>query len=177
MHRIIAVSDTHMEVWEPSEKLKELIESCDIVTHCGDFSSYEVYRELRNYDLYAVRGNTDDDRIISELPDIEKFRVEGVKFGLVHQGNYLNSFDDLGYMAMEIGVDVLIFGHIHRFVLEKIGKIVVICPGSPTRPRLSIASCAEITVDGSKIDVQMHVVDDVVCGIDRIKGSRNVCGV
>lgn len=173
MQRILAVSDTHMNNWLPSEKLRKLMDKADIVTHCGDFSTYEVYREIsENYNLYAVRGNVDDDRVSQILPEREVFEVEEIKFGLVHQGNYLNSFDDLGYLAREMGVDVLIFGHIHRFVVERVGDVVLVCPGSPTKPRLSVSSVAEIMVDGSRIDIQMRVVDEIVCGIDVEKVLR-----
>jgi len=167
MKRIIAVSDTHLKKWEIPEKLDELMESADFVVHAGDFTAYDVYKEFESrYDLRAVCGNADDDRIKRTLPEALKFVVEDVRFGVVHRGNYLNDFSDLGYKAMELDVDVLIFGHIHRFFLEKLGRVVVLCPGSPTQPRLSIASCAEIIVDGSKVSVQHHVVQDLAC-IDR----------
>jgi len=170
MKRIIAISDTHLKEWKIPEKLEELMEKADYVVHAGDFNRYNVYKEFaKRYDLRAVCGNTDDEKIKKELPEALKFEVEDVKFGVVHKGNYLNDFSDLGYRAMELGVDFLIFGHIHRFFLEKLGKVVVLCPGSPTEPRLSAASCAEIIVDGSKVDVQYHIVQNIACGCGVIR--------
>jgi hypothetical protein len=165
MKKIIALSDTHMSTWNPPESLSDSIEKSDIVTHSGDFTSYKSYKDLSKIcELKAVHGNSDDDRIKRELPETDTFRVEKLNFGIVHQGNYLTRFDDLAYKALELDVDVLIFGHIHRFVVEKIGKVVLICPGSPTKPRLSIASCAEITVNGSRLDVEMKIVQNIFCG-------------
>ncbi len=170
MKRIIAISDTHMERWVPIPKLKELMEEADLVTHCGDFHTFDVYKRIKKEcELKAVFGNSDDTKIKKELPETEKFNLENLKVGLIHKGNYLNDFYDLGYKAKELGVDILIFGHIHRFVMEKLGNTLLISPGSPTKPRLSIASCAEILVDGSKVDVMMRIVQEKFCGMEAIK--------
>ena len=165
MIKIVAMSDTHVSsLDEFPEKLINLIEDADMLVHAGDFDKYRVYKELSRYNLIAVRGDSDEESIRLSLPDVRTFKVENVSFGVVHKGNYLNEFHDLGYKAMELGVNVLIFGHIHRFVLEKFKDVLILCPGSPTFPRLSIASCAEIIVDGSKVDIKCKVTQDVVCG-------------
>ncbi|AAB89070.1 metallophosphoesterase [Archaeoglobus fulgidus] len=166
MKRILAVADTHLKEWNLPEKLIELMEGADFVVHAGDFESYKVYKKFSDYELYAVAGNSDDDKIKEELDEELVFEVEGVRFGLVHKGNFINQFHDLGYKAMELGVDVLVFGHLHRFVLEEVRGKLLVCPGSPTQPRMSVASCAEIAVDGSKVDVKYHVVQPLFCGMD-----------
>jgi len=172
---MIAISDTHMEKWMPPPKLEELMGGADLVVHCGDFHTYKVYKKIkRDYELKAVFGNDDDARIKRELSETEKFDMEKLKIGLTHKGNYLNNFDDLGYRARELGVDILVFGHIHRFVLEKMGDVLLISPGSPTKPRLSIASCAEILIDGTKVDVRMRIVQDVFCGMEAIEKVEKV---
>ncbi|MEM2801546.1 MAG: metallophosphoesterase family protein, partial [Archaeoglobaceae archaeon] len=74
-----------------------------------------------------------------------------------------NDFHDLIYKALEKKVDVLIFGHIHRFVLEKRKGVVVLCPGSPTEPRMSFATCAEIDVEDGRIIFKQHIVQPVFC--------------
>ncbi len=169
MKRIVAVADTHLESWKIPEKLAELMDNADIVIHAGDFDRYAIYRRFADYELVAVAGNEDDERIKEELPEVATFRVDRIKIGIVHKGNYLNHFHDLGYKALELGVDVLVFGHLHRFVLERLRNVLLLCPGSPTRPRLSAASCAEIIVDGGKVDVKYHVVQPLFCGMDVIE--------
>ena len=175
MKRIVAISDTHMERWASLPKLERLMGGADLVVHCGDFHSYDVYEYLSSkYELKAVYGNLDDEKIRSELPKTTSFKAEGIKFGLIHQGNLLNSFDDLGYKAKEMGVDVLVFGHIHRYHVEKIGGVLLISPGSPTRPRLSIASCAVIEVERGKVNVEMEIVQEKFCGIEQMKELRAI---
>jgi len=171
MKKIIAVADTHIMSWDLPKKLVELMEEADIVIHAGDFVSHSVYKKFsRCYELRAVFGNDDDDGIKEELTEELVFEVEGIKFGIVHQGNYINQFHDLGYKAMELDVDVLVFGHIHRFVVEEVRGRLLICPGSPIQPRMSAASCAEILVDGRKVRARYHVVQPIFCGIEATGG-------
>jgi len=172
MKKIIVVSDTHISEWKLPEKLLELMEDADLVVHAGDFDCYNVYKKFQSYELKAVSGNMDDKKIKEELPEVETFSVEGVKFGVIHKGNYLNDFSDLGYKALELNVNFLIFGHIHRFVLENFKNAVLLCPGSPTEPKLSAASCAEITVDGSKVNVRCHIVQNLFCGMNVFEGFK-----
>ncbi|AEA47381.1 YfcE family phosphodiesterase [Archaeoglobus veneficus] len=168
MRKIIVTGDTHVESFKDlPPKLVTLMNEADIVVHTGDFTGYELYRAMhKKYNLRAVSGNLDDERIKTEVPAEVTFEVEDLRFGVVHAGNYLNEFHDLGYRAKELGVDVLFFGHVHRFVVERFGDVVVISPGSPTIPRLSAASCAEVFVNGRKLDVKFKLVQDVVCGVD-----------
>jgi len=165
--RLLAISDTHVRKFsELPERVVELFNECDAVVHAGDFTSAEVYESFSRKEVYAVYGNTDDYELWNALPHELKFEVEGVRFGLVHRGNYLNQFHDLGYKARELGVDFLIFGHIHRFVIEKFGDVVVLCPGSPTKPRLSAASVALIDVEDGKVNVRYELAAPVACGMD-----------
>lgn len=169
--RLLAISDTHVRKFEElPEKVIELFSECDAVVHAGDFTSAELYESLSTKEMYAVHGNADDYELRKRLPGELKFELEGVKFGLVHQGNYLNQFHDLGYKARELGVDFLIFGHIHRFVLEKFGSVAVLCPGSPTKPRLSAASVALIDVEDGKVNVKYELAAPIACGMD-VAGS------
>ncbi|MFN3384461.1 MAG: YfcE family phosphodiesterase [Archaeoglobaceae archaeon] len=172
--KIIAIADTHLEQWKIPKKLEELLKSADLIVHAGDFTSYEVYKRFADFNLVAVHGNMDDENVRSELDEIAKFEVERVKFGVVHAGNYTNEFHDLIYKAMELGVDVLIFGHLHRFVIERRKGVVAICPGSPTEPRMSIASCAEIGIEEGKIAFKRHVVQPLLCSME-VKSFEDRC--
>ncbi len=165
MKKIIAVADTHVRrLEELPRELIELMDVADLVIHAGDFTGYEVYCEMRDkYNLKAVRGNLDDEKVKKELPDELTFTVEGVRFGVTHKGNYVDQFYDLGYKAMEMDVDILIFGHIHRFVIENTSGRVIISPGSPTMPRFSVSSCAEINVENKRIDIELKFIGKIGC--------------
>lgn len=161
--KLIVTADTHLRESKIPEKLLELIDDTDILIHAGDFVSYRVYEKLSEFNLVAVRGDSDDPRILEELPEIAEFQIGDFKIAVVHKGNYINQFDDLVYRAMELDANLLIFGHLHRFVFEKIKNRAILCPGSPTEPRMSFASCAEIQIKGKEIGVKCHVVQPIFC--------------
>jgi len=165
--RIVAVSDTHVKRFdELPEKLISLMDSADLVVHAGDYTSIDVLDEFTSrYDFTGVSGNVDDFEVKNRLNESEIFEAEGLKIGVIHRGNFLNHFHDLGYRAMEMGVDVLIFGHIHRYVVERIKNVILICPGSPTLPRLSASSCGVIDVEEREINVSFELVKEFACGI------------
>ncbi|ADC66405.1 phosphodiesterase, MJ0936 family [Ferroglobus placidus DSM 10642] len=166
--RLLCLSDTHCEKLEDlPKKVLDLMDEVDLVVHAGDFTSLSLYEEIeRRKEIFAVRGNADDEELKKLLPEEVTFEVEGVRFGVVHRGNYLNEFYDLGYKAKELGVKVLVFGHVHRFVLQQFGDVIVLCPGSPTQPRLSVASCAVLKVENGKVNVEFVIADEVACGMD-----------
>ncbi len=166
--KIVAVSDTHVRKFEElPERLVTLMDSADMVVHAGDYTSSDVIDEFeRRYDFIGVYGNVDDYEVKERLNETEIFRAGGLRFGTIHRGNFLNEFHDLGYRAKEMGVDVLIFGHIHRYVVDRMGDILLICPGSPTSPRLSASSCVVIKVENGEVSVNFELVDEFACGID-----------
>lgn len=160
--RLIATSDTHLLEPKIPERLLELMKSADLVVHAGDFESYEAYEKFSEFELIAVKGDNDEARL-EHLPEIATFEAESFRIGVIHSGNYLNSFDDLFYKAMELDVHLLIFGHIHRFFFQRIKGKAILCPGSPTKPRMSFASCAEILIEGKEVKVRCHQIQPIFC--------------
>ncbi len=148
--KILVLSDTHLkEIGDlPDLILRELVR-VDLVVHAGDFDTFEFYKELKDaVRLEAVAGNSDDYEIIRELPETHQFEVEGLKIGVTHIPIF-EDFSDLVYKARELEVDVIIFGHTHRPFLGKFGGVVLLNPGSPTFPRFSLPSFAEIFIDNT----------------------------
>ena len=146
MIRIIAVSDTHMESDLPKE-LVEAVKGYDIIVHAGDFTTSEIYDQFDSLGrLEAVFGNSDSPQLKSTLPERLTLDEEGVDIGVVHMPSH--SFDLMGaeMMAREMEVDVLIFGHLHRPIIDQ-GKRLLLCPGSPVLPRMSAPSVAEVIID------------------------------
>ena len=151
MTRIIVISDTHDK--RLPDDLIPLLKGADMVVHAGDFASVACYEYLeRLSELVAVHGNSDCAELKKRLPERITFDVEGVTIGVVHDGQLsLNGTCGLWYLARELGVDLLIVGHLHTPIVEESDPMIV-CPGSPTVPRLSDRSAIELTVRGSRID-------------------------
>ena len=98
------------------------------------------------------------------MPEKLIFEVDGIRFGLVHEGA-LSIMDTtpLRYLALEMEVDVLIFGHIHHPLIEQ-SDVILICPGSPTSPRLSDPCLVEINVENGSISAKVIEVEGHSCG-------------
>jgi putative phosphoesterase len=164
MKRIIAVSDTHIELGSQiPDLLVELAKGADLVLHAGDFVSIEVYETFCDLGpLVAVCGNSDFPEVKSLLPERRIVEVEDVRIGLVHRASYSADLMGAEFLAREMEVDALVFGHIHKPVVER-GPRLLICPGSPMAPRLSAPAVAEIEVEGSQIRGRIIPLGKPVC--------------
>ena len=146
-------------------RLIELIKQADIVIHAGDFVTRQAYDELAGIcRLEAVHGNMDEMSLKKLLPDRKIIEVCDLKIGIIHEAA-LSIQDTTGarYMAKEMGVDVLIFGHIHKPVIEK-SDLLLLCPGSPTAPRLSEPGVIELRIDEGNISGKVITLEGTRCG-------------
>lgn len=132
--KILIVSDTHRNednLIEVLEKEKNL----DLLIHCGDVEGAED--EIEHYagcKTVFVAGNND---FFSRLPREAELQVEGMKVWVTHGHNYyVNANPE--YIRKEArirNIDVVLYGHTHRPIIEKTEDLIVINPGSLTYPR------------------------------------------
>jgi len=165
MKRIVAVSDTHLQAGSMVPGgVVDLAEGADLLLHAGDFVTLQVYDAFCDLGpLVAVCGNSDSPEVKAILPKRRVIEVEGVKIGIVHQASHFADTMGAAFLAREMDVDALVFGHLHRPVVER-GPRLLISPGSPTEPRLSAPSAAEIEVDGVEIRGRILPLGRPVCG-------------
>ncbi len=136
--KILAMSDTHIKDGDSIPEFLTNTKDFDMILHAGDFSSRQFYEFLNSTGkLKAVHGNSDERSIKKTLPERLVFEVDGIKIGVVHVGSLsINDTTALKYLAMEMDVKILIFGHFHRPLIDE-KDVILICPGSPTKPRMS----------------------------------------
>jgi len=143
MVRIGILSDTHYP--DKTSYLPNLIfekfqeKNVELIIHAGDLTSPSVKKALEKIaPVVAVRGNLDE----PIFPEERSIEIEGLKIGIFH-GHQILSLDTqtLKYKALDMDVDILIFGHTHRYFYEVYEfmerKIALLNPGSPTVPRRS----------------------------------------
>ncbi|MDY6764515.1 MAG: metallophosphoesterase [Halobacteria archaeon] len=148
---LIVTSDTHIE---SRHELPDLpMEGADLVIHAGDFTSEEAYEGFSEYNLRAVHGNADAEELKARLPSQDSFEVEEIRVVVVH-GHQVSSDQELRYKGLEMGADLLIHGHTHSpsFVERGIG---LLNPGSPTQPRGSPPTYAEVKVEEKTFEVSV----------------------
>jgi len=169
--KILALSDTHLKAKdEIPPNLQSLFEDYDLILHAGDFSSLEAYRAFfETGKLKAVFGNDDAPEIKQLLPERLRFEVQGVKIGVVHEGGLsINDTTAQGYLAREMEVDILIFGHLHRPMIEK-NEVILVCPGSPTKPRMSNPSAVELIIENGKVSGRILPLEGDSCDYIKFK--------
>lgn len=142
--KLAILSDTHGLLRpEVAEKLK----TADAILHGGDINKQSIVDELRRYaPLYMVRGNNDKEWA-QAIPHDLTLTLEGVTFAMVHNKKELPA--DLE------GVNVVVFGHSHKYVQEEKGGILWLNPGScgPRRFHQEITMMMAELEDG-KIQVE-----------------------
>ena len=81
-----------------------------------------------------VMGNND---FFSDLPREKEFQIGKYKIWLTHGHTYYVSMGDenIKREARERGVDIVMFGHSHRPIVDIDKDIIAVNPGSLTYPR------------------------------------------
>ena len=143
--KIGVVSDTHDDI-ENTKKAINIFNTMkvDYVLHAGDYifpGMISLFKKLnKETKFYGVRGNND-----GELMGITR------QFDALENSQFLNEFGKLLISSKKIGIyhgtnsdlsgsliesqlfDILILGHTHIKRIEKMGKTLVLNPGSLNR--------------------------------------------
>ena len=150
--KLAILSDTHGLLRpEVMERLKD----AGAILHGGDINRQSILDQLEEYaPLYVVRGNNDKEWA-EAIPHDLTVTLDGVTFAMVHNKKELPA--DL------TGVDVVVFGHSHKYVQEKTGNVLWLNPGScgPRRFHQEITmmmaeiTCGQLSVE--KITIPCEV--------------------
>ncbi len=148
--RAAVISDTH-GLLRP--EVEQIIQSCDVVIHAGDFDSQMLYHKLNiKQPLYGVRGNNDG-YWAEHLPQIRRFSLEGVSFLVVHdQGDVPSQLQD---------VQVVIFGHSHMYYQQERDGRLWLNPGSCGHRRFHLPlSMAVLTIEDGQVFAEPVWLDE-----------------
>jgi len=143
MQRIMIVSDTHGKIGNLAEAIDREGKP-DMLIHLGDFEGdAEAIEAMCGCELMLVPGNND---FFSVLPKEIETEIAGKKVLLTHGHYYYVSLDlaTLRREAIARGIDIVMFGHIHRPVIEVDDDITLINPGSLSYPRQADRRCTYI---------------------------------
>ncbi len=89
--RIGLLSDTHSYL---DPKVFDYFAECDEVWHAGDFGTFSVLQELRDFKpLRGVYGNIDGADIRREVPLDNRFECGGVRVFMTHIGGYPGRYE------------------------------------------------------------------------------------
>ena len=169
------ISDTHIP--ERADKIPksvfEAFKDVEMILHAGDIVSMNVLQELENLaPTLCVQGNMD--RMYGlKLPKQEVIEVNGIKIGLNHGEVYpRGDTQQLKYIGMEMGVEVLITGHTHTSFIKELDKMLLLNPGSPTVPRMSDPSIMLVDVQENSLDARIIKIGNSTCKSLNFKGRE-----
>ena len=167
--KLIILSDTHIKPGQSllrvlPDGLVSIIKHSDAIIHAGDFESLGCYNELKSLGkLVAVHGDTDSPELMNLLPERSFLELEGIRIGVIHRGQLTSeNTDGLRYLAREMNVDILVFGHFHHPIVERTG-VLLLSPGSATVPGIAEPSAIELEITEGKVRGKIIRCRDNVC--------------
>lgn len=132
--RVLIVSDTHRRN-DNFFSVLDRVGPIDMLIHCGDTEGSEyAISEAAGCPAEIVLGNND---FFSNLPREREFTIGKYKVWLLHGHNYYVSMSNehLKQEAVCKGVDIVMYGHTHKPVIDIEDTMIAINPGSLTYPR------------------------------------------
>jgi uncharacterized protein len=150
--KIGLISDTHGSVpaWKAAIRI---FDGADLILHAGDVlyhpprlgctPGYDIpgSAELINscpIPMIIARGNCDAEvyEELLEIPVMSPYalaQVSGLRIIIQHGHNLAGRMD---LLAEKYRADMIVTGHTHLPVIERIGKTLHVNPGSPSHPKL-----------------------------------------
>lgn len=156
---IAVVSDTHRNN-KYINIASKMIKEADILIHLGDNSEdvEELTKEFTGK-VYAVRGNCDAS---NKYPKEQLIEVEGKKIFFTHGDLYgvKYNLNTIYYRGIEVGADIVLFGHTHQNIVEEVNGITLMNPGSISLPYLKGRYVGLINIEKDK-KVEFKLVEAV----------------
>ena len=126
------ISDTHGLI---RPEALEALRGSDLIIHCGDVGDPAVLEALQTLaPVRAIRGNNDRGPWTNRLPAQDLVELGGHAIRVVHNLAELDLDSDAA------GLTAVVFGHSHKPLIEKRGRVLFINPGSagPRRFKLPV---------------------------------------
>lgn len=130
--RIAVISDTHGDK-KALKRALERIGAADVILHLGDNGLDLDDVSLQSFETYAVRGNSDP---LKNLPEELLLNFCGHALFMCHGHRYgvKQGLQRLRYRGVELGADIIVFGHTHKALKCHEDDLLMLNPGSAARP-------------------------------------------
>ena len=146
------ISDTH-SLDRP--QIFDALQGVELILHAGDVGGHSVITELSAIaPVRAVYGNTD----VAGEPGLERqiyLEVEGVSIHVSH-GHEVGGSPTAEKLLSRYTADVIVFGHTHKPLVERVGRRWVVNPGAAGPRRFKLQpSVARMTVENAEVEVSI----------------------
>jgi hypothetical protein len=140
------VSDTHRKLRTLEQALSNEGE-IDMLIHLGDFEGDdEAIAGMCGCKMLIVPGNND---FFTGYPKEIETEIAGRKVLITHGHYYMVSLDlrTIEDEARSRGMDIVMFGHTHKPVIQTVDGLTLINPGSLSYPRQQDRKCSYIMME------------------------------
>jgi len=163
------LSDTHIPdvTQELPPELMDAFQGVNLILHAGDIYSSSVLDDLTHTaPVLAARGD-DDGEMSSDkrVKDKHVLELEGKTLWLVHEKAYYiaNPFSSWWQRKTSLEQDkydrpdIVVFGHLHRTVVQRVDNVLLVNPGSATFPRYvpKLGTVALLNINSDEVDVRI----------------------
>ena len=153
----MAVSDSHQDIRSLNEAIRAE-NSPDIILHAGDYAKDIRMANTGKSQLYCVNGNCDGSYSWDSETELLQVGITNILLTHGHQFGVKHSLEQLTQYALNQKVNVVVFGHTHRQMMENKNGIILLNPGSISKQKSPLPGYAMITTDGNgdliKIDLK-----------------------
>ncbi len=150
--KILVFSDSHRNVGNMVKVLDNIGKDISYVLHLGDCCCdiLQLKKRFKDIEFFAVNGNCD---FGEASPEDLSLKIGGKSFYMTHGHRYnvKLSYDRISYKALELSVDVCLFGHTHIPCSFYEGSSLLLNPGSISLPRLTPPSYGVIDIDDTGV--------------------------
>jgi putative phosphoesterase len=131
------ISDTHGK-FDP--KISSVFKGVSHILHAGDIGGLRVLHQLEQIaPLTAVSGNVDEGNVPPGVDAEKTLRLCGLRIFMIHiLGDPQRLARALQQRVDQVQPDVVVFGHSHKPLIEKHGRVLYFNPGSAGPKRFSL---------------------------------------
>ena len=151
-HVVGLISDTHGLV---RAEVHTALAGVERILHAGDVGGDDILDELELIaPVAAVYGNTDapGNGRLRESLDLE---IGGLRVHVSH-GHEVGS-PNPARLAARYDADVIVYGHTHRQLVERVGGRLVVNPGAAGPRRFDLVPCVAIlTIEQGAAEVELR---------------------
>lgn len=157
--KAIIFSDSHSSIHNMQIALNKFYEQIDVIIHLGDYvdDAEEISRQFPDCRLFNVSGNCDYNAM---LPSTLVVSINGINVLLSHGHHYnvKSGINNIYYTALEQNARLCLFGHTHQIFCEKTDEMLILNPGSISKPRNALYPSFVIVNIGEDLEYKFFYV-------------------
>jgi uncharacterized protein len=154
--KVGVISDTHGNL--PGDVF-EAFDGVDHILHAGDIGGADLLTELQTLaTVTAVVGNTDGFDVRHQWPEVAEITLEGHTIVVVH-GDRFGVPTTQRLRRAYPQAQIIAYGHTHKALVETVGGVTVVNPGSAGAPRLGRKPSVALVALERGRDPQIQLVE------------------